>query len=208
MKKTFFLLVALVLVVSSTLTMSACATIEDEDAVHYSQGTIAPEDIQRVVSSTVSVPDEDPAAEAAEEDIVHYGINQYKPEDFIRLTPNTVTEERSVNGIISQAAYTELQFPDTTYNSICSDFNNYLVEDGDSVTMYIDIAVWSPGYNDLEIGIYNWTTAENWYVTKSGGHFTEYTKSFQDLTAGNYSIYIRNLGSHTLTTGYLLYSLT
>lgn len=60
----------------------------------------------------------------------------------------------------------------------------------------------------MEIGIYNWTTAENWYVVKSGGQAMNDFITFTNLTAGSYSVYIRNRGTSSLTTGYLLYHLS
>ena len=36
----------------------------------------------------------------------------------------------------------------------------------------------------------------------------DYSKTFSNLTAGRYSVYVRNKGTTALTTGYILYDLS
>lgn len=138
--------------------------------------------------------------EAFGEDVVYYGINQIKPEDFLRLTPTTVpsSESRSAN-------YVRLEFPGALAGSVYSDFIEHVITAGSSANLYVNVCVWSPEHYSLEIGIYNWTTAENWFVVRSGGSVTNYSKLFTNLSAGEYSVYIRNRGASSLTTGYMLY---
>lgn len=140
------------------------------------------------------------AAEASiDENTVYYGINELKPEDFIRVAPATVEKAR--------ASYIRFEFPGAVSNGVYSDFVENVITAGSSATLTVDTCVWAPESNNLEIGIYNWTTAENWYVVRSGGKVSNYSKIFSGLTAGTYSVYVRNRGTTSLTTGYLLYNL-
>lgn len=140
------------------------------------------------------------AVEAStDENTVYYGIKELNPEDFIRVAPATVEKAR--------ASYTRFEFPGAVSDNVYSDFVEYVITAESSAALTVDTCVWAPESNNLEIGIYNWTTAENWYVVRSGGQVSDYSKTFSGLTAGTYCVYVRNCGTTSLTTGYLLYHL-
>ncbi len=188
------------LTLSFILIFSMCIPAFAEDAV-YHESPRATEGWP-IFDSYVDVPAvQSDAAEESSEDVVYYGINQINPEDILRLTPTTV---RSAEG--TRASYVRLEFPGALAGSVYSDFIEHVITAGSSANLSISVCVWSPEYYDLEIGIYNWTTAQNWYVVRSGGSVYNYSHLFTNLPAGEYSVYIRNRGMSSLTTGYLLYS--
>lgn len=199
MKKILCVLLLLVLAISITIPVSAAIVSEKEDPVHYGINEIKSEEIQRGVSRVVNIPED------ADDDVVHYGINEIQPEDIIKLTPTPVDVETK-QGL--RESYVALNFANTKPNAICSDMIEHIVQEGDSLTLKIKACTWSPEQHSLEIGIYNWSTAENWYVTKTGGAVTDWSNTFRNLTAGNYSVYIRNCGSGTLISGYMQYNLS
>ena len=196
-KKVLAFSLVLALILSMSIPVFASEIFGSEDTVYYGESEIS--SLTQVPSNRVEIPDESIAI-TAEEDIVYYGVNELKPEDFIRVTPNSVN--------VARASYLSYDFAGAVSNSVYSDFVEHTVAAGSSVTLTVDICVWSPESNNLEIGIYNWTTGENWRVVRSGGQVVDYVKTFTDLSAGKYSAYIRNLGSTTLTTGYMLYDLS
>lgn len=195
MKKTICTVLCFILVL--TLPFATSAYSNTEDPVHYSNGTIN------------TVVEDKPAQEVpSEEDTVYYGINQFKEEDFLPLTSAPLHNVNGADGTASRASYIRLEFPGALANNVYTDFVEYTIPAGSSATLDINIAIWAPESYDLEIGIYNWETDENWYAVKFGGSISNYTKKFTNLTAGNYSVYIRNLGASSLTTGYMQYNLT
>lgn len=196
MKKLFAVVLAFVLMCSMCLPVFAAETFTDENTVYYGKSEIST--VNQVPYAIVEIPDENTPM-AADEDIVYYGVNELNPEDFIRVDPATVEKAR--------ASYNRFEFPGAVSNSVYSDFVNNVITAGSSATLTVNICVWAPEYNNLEIGIYNWTTAENWCVVRSGGQVSNYSRTFSGLTAGTYSVYVRNLGTHSLTTGYILYNL-
>ena len=135
----------------------------------------------------------------ADDNVVHYGINELNPDDFIYIAPATVQRART--------SYMRFECPGAVYNSVYSDFIENVITARASAILNVNTCVWAPESNNLEIGIYNWTTAENWYVVKSGGQVMNDFITFTNLTVGSYSVYIRNRGTSSLTTGYLLYHL-
>lgn len=136
------------------------------------------------------------------EDVVYYGKNEIRPEDIIYAKPVTVYSADATG-----RSSTRFEFAGTQQNEIASDFVDNIIGSGESANLIVNTCVWAPESNSLEIGIYNWTTAENWYVIRSGGSVIDRSFAFSSLTAGTYSVYIRNLGAYTLTTGYIAYNL-
>lgn len=183
------------LTLSFILIISMCIPAFAEDAAHHE----SPRVVGTISDSYVDVPAaQSDAAKESGEDVVYYGINQIKPEDFLRLTPATVSKAGEADSV-------RLEFSDALAGSVYSDFMEHAVSAGSSVNLSISACVWSPEFYDLEIGIYNQTTGENWYVVKSGGSMMDFSQCFTDLSDGTYSVYLRNRGMSSLTTGYLLY---
>lgn len=183
------------LTLSFILIISTCIPAFAEDTAYHE----SPRAAGTISDSYVDVPAaQSDAAEESDEDVVYYGMNQIKPEDFLRLTPATVSK-------VGEADSVRLEFSDALAGSVYSDFMEHAVSAGSSVNLSISACVWSPEFYDLEIGIYNQTTGENWYVVKSGGSMMDFSQCFTDLSDGTYSVYLRNRGMSSLTTGYLLY---
>lgn len=183
------------LTLSFILIISTCIPAFAEDTAYHE----SPRAAGTISDSYVDVPAaQSDAAEESDEDVVYYGMNQIKPEDFLRLTPATVNR-------VGEADSVRLEFSDALAGSVYSDFMEHAVSAGSSVSLSISACVWSPEFYDLEIGIYNQTTGENWYVVKSGGSMMDFSQCFTDLSDGTYSVYLRNRGMSSLTTGYLLY---
>ena len=188
--------------------LTASAVSNTEETVSYENGAIRIDDINALPYTVVDVPDQSVATASDIEDTVHYGINQLNPDDFLPLTPTPVNVASDETARNTRASYVRLEFPGAVAGSVYSDFVEHVISGGSSATLNVNICVWAPESNTLEIGIYNWTTAENWYVLKTGGSLSNYAHTFRNLTAGTYSVYIRNHGPNSLTTGYLLYILT
>ena len=197
LKKVLAFSLVLALILSVSIPVFATEISGNEDTVYYGESEIST--LNQVPYNRVEIPDESIAI-TAEEDVVYYGINELNPEEFIRVTPNTLD--------VARAGYLSYDFAGAVSNSVYSDFIEHTVAEGSSVTLTVDICVWEPISNDLEIGIYNWTTGENWRVIRSGGQVVDYAKTFTGLSAGKYSAYVRNLGPTTLSTGYILYDLS
>lgn len=186
MKKLFPIAIVLAGILALCIPVVAASLPEGEDVVYYRK-----EGSSQVWQTTGEVVE----LSGETEETVQYGIDQLAPEDFLCL-PTATVEKNS-----------RLEFSNALPGDPCSDFLKIEIKDGEA-TLKIDTCVWAPETNDLEIGIYNWSTAENWYVLKSGGKVSNYSKNFVNLTAGTYSVYILNRGKNTLTTGYMLYTLT
>lgn len=71
----------------STFKLANVVYVGDEDTVYYGQGEISPDDIIRVPSSVVEVPDE---MASADEDTIYYGQDEISPDDIIRVPSSTV----------------------------------------------------------------------------------------------------------------------
>lgn len=127
---------------------------------------------------------------------IHYGINELDPTSFVRVESNEVKTGRSAD--------LSFDFAGCSPNAIYSDMVEYIIADNSSATLQVKSCIWAPEYFKIEIGIYNWTTAENRYVECTGGSVNG-NITFNNLTAGNYSVYIRNCGTYTLTSGYIRY---
>lgn len=198
MKKILSLLFVIVALFSVFIPAYA-AVSNEENVPQYSNG------LSTSVMCTESAPalHNDASIAIDGEDVVYYGKNEIQPEDIIYAKPVTVYSANAT-GRIS----TRFEFDGTRQNEIASDFVDNIIRSGESANLMVNTCVWAPESNSLEIGIYNWTTAENWYVIQSGGSVIDRSFTFSSLTAGTYSVYIRNLGAYTLTTGYIAYNLT
>lgn len=148
---------------------------------------------------TTNNPDDFEIIETEDGTVIHHG--KISPEDIVRITSTALYDARGRSSI-------RFEFPGLETNAIASDFADNVINEGESATLSVNTCVWAPEYNDLDIGIYNWTTAYYWSVTHTGGEALNCSHTFSNLTAGTYSVFVRNLGQHTLTTGYITYNLT
>lgn len=132
-------------------------------------------------------------------EVMHYGIHQINPEDFIEASPIATVSARS--GTLS------FSFAGANKDEVYTDFVEFYFSSGSTATLHVTACTWMPENYPLEIGIYNWSTAENWYYTKYNGNYNGYL-FFSGLTSGQYSVYVRNKGTSTIQSGYISYSLS
>lgn len=135
----------------------------------------------------------------ANDDVLHYGINELNPEDFIAAPPIVTSH--------AQSGYISFLFDGCRQEEVYSDFVEFYFSAGSSATLDVNVCTWKPEGNPIEIGVYNWSTGQNWYYIKRDGKFSGYL-FFNNLPSGRYSAYVRNKGSNTLQSGYISYSLS
>ena len=206
MKKTIAILLS-VCCLFSTLPMYGCAYEVDNNFTVSTEVVTATSDADKTQYVLIESPEEYAALSGDSGDIVYYGKDLIDPDEIILLPSSIITVSDNADSRTARSTYTRIEFPGTKPNAIYSDFSYHPVSAGASVTMTINTCVWAPEHYDLEIGIYNWTDATNRWSLESGGS-ASFEKTFTNLTAGEYSIYIRNRGSSALTTGYLKYRLS
>lgn len=197
MKKLLAFSLAVILTFSMFTPVFAMGISTDADTEYC--GKLDVSGVTALPYTVVDISDLNTARARNAEDVEYFGVNELNPEEFIRLTP-TMVETGRRSGI-------RLEFPGALPNSVYSDFIENVMTEGSSATLAIDTCVWAPEYYQLEVGIYNWTDATNRYVLLYGGHESGYRHVFSGLSEGSYSVYIRNRGASSLTTGYLLYNL-
>lgn len=197
MKKTIAVLLSMCLLLNC-LSVCACAA----ETLEVSTGEYIIESTQNKDTSYVMIEDYEQylALEAFDENTIYCGTNLLNPEDFLALTPVPISDTKSLTLV-------RLEFADALPNNVYSDFDPHVITSGSTATLEVNPCVWAPESFILEIGIYNWTTGENQFVLKPDG-YAIFTESFKNLTAGTYSVYIRNRGEYSLSTGYMKYSLT
>lgn len=190
-------LLALTLVVVLMFSLFIPANAAEETAVEVNAGEKEIADMNTVYYREPEVSDDGTADK--EEGVVYYGINELNPDDFVKATPHTVNQDRR--------AYLAYDFQGAIPGSVYSDFIEHVVYAGSDVELEVNLCVWSPEWFELEVGIYNWATGENWYQVRTGGQIVSNSLFFPNVSAGRYSAYIRNNGPNKLYTGYILYDL-
>lgn len=98
-------------------------------------------------------------------------------------------------------------FSDLLYNNIMSDWVEYEVQQGDSVTVKVTSCSWYPHTCKLEVGILNLTGSDSLCKNVTGGEYSG-TLTFSNVNAGTYIVYVRNLSSRTVTDGSIRYSIS
>lgn len=134
----------------------------------------------------------------ADSEGVHYGIHQLNPKDFVAAP--------SIAPFGTRAGTLNFTFSGGKRNSVYTDFVEYYFSAGSSAVLYVANCGWEPAESPLEIGIYNWSTAENWYYIRRDGSYSGYL-NFPSLSAGRYSAYVRSLGTD-IEYGAIRYSLS
>lgn len=85
-----------------------------------------------------------------------------------------------------------------------SDGNIYTVSEGESFNLEIVRCIWTPVDNLMYIGVYNLETETGYAYAYVDGN-TQVSVPFADLPAGEYVVYIKNMGDRMITDGTLRY---
>lgn len=98
-------------------------------------------------------------------------------------------------------------FDDFLHNNIISDWVEYEVRQGDSVTVNVTSCSWYPHTCNIEVGILSLTGPESMCAKLTSGDYSG-ELVFDDVNAGTYIVYVRNLSSRTITDGSMRYSVS
>lgn len=98
-------------------------------------------------------------------------------------------------------------FDELQYNSIMSDWVEYEVQQEQDVCVKVTSCSWYPHTCNIEVGILNLSGSESVCSILTSGNYND-ELTFEDINAGTYIIYIRNLSSRTITEGSIRYSIS
>lgn len=195
----------IVVLLAAVMVLSACSQTEvDTQAV----STSAPMDAEAPCKGTIDSseivivpPDQREEFEMPEpnpeDDIIHYGVDRFKVEE---LEPVSYVRTR-------EDGYVSVVFSGAEKGHIYSDSYEYSFSAGSSATLSIRTAIWMPALTSVEIGIVNRDTGECWYMKRTLGQIVDYSCTFQNLTAGQYSVYLWVLEPETFKEGLIRYAL-
>lgn len=97
-------------------------------------------------------------------------------------------------------------FDDLQHNNIMSDWVEYEVQHEEDVCVKVTSCSWYPHTSNIEVGIVNLRGSESVCSILTSGNYCD-ELIFENINAGTYIIYVRNLSSRTITEGSLRYSL-
>lgn len=104
-------------------------------------------------------------------------------------------------------AFIQIQFEGYDTCLPLSDGISYDVSEGESINLEIVRCIWTPEDNVVYIGLYDPETETGYAYAYIGGN-TQVAVPFNDLPAGEYVVYIKNMGDRTITDGTLRYRIT
>lgn len=104
-------------------------------------------------------------------------------------------------------AFIQIQFEGYDTCLPLSDGISYDVSEGESINLEIVRCIWTPVDNVVYIGLYDPETETGYAYAYVGGN-TQVAVSFNDLPAGSYIVYVKNMGEQTITDGTLRYRIT
>lgn len=104
-------------------------------------------------------------------------------------------------------AFIQIQFEGYDTCLPLSDGISYDVSEGESINLEIVRCIWTPENNLMYIGVYNLETETGYAYAYVGGN-TQVAVPFNDLPAGSYIVYVKNMGEQTITDGTLRYRIT
>lgn len=136
-------------------------------------------------------------------------IVRHLPQDQLTIVPGNEIIENNASPFsegISPYASHSFDFSGCKYGEYWTDESVFYIEDGDSAQLYIDVCTWMPEINDIEIGIYNYTSLTSYTRRYSNGKVSGTTVNFSNLDRGDYMVIIRNASSPTIVNGYMRYS--
>lgn len=97
-------------------------------------------------------------------------------------------------------------FDDLQHNNIMSDWVEYEVQHEEDVCVQVTSCSWYPHTSNIEVGILNLRGSESVCSILTSGNYGD-ELIFENINAGTYIIYVRNLSSRTITEGSLRYSI-
>lgn len=83
----------------------------------------------------------------------------------------------------------------------------FVLSSGEMLTLDVTNCVWAPETNTLHIGVYNFALGKSYSVPATGGSFVE-ERTYLNLPAGEYYVFVKNTGSRALTTGYMTFTVS
>jgi len=101
-------------------------------------------------------------------------------------------------------AFIQIQFEGYDTCLPLSDGITYDVSEGESLNLEIVRCIWTPVDNLMYIGVYNLETETGYAYAYVDGN-TQVSVPFADLPAGEYVVYIKNMGDRMITDGTLRY---
>lgn len=104
-------------------------------------------------------------------------------------------------------AFIQIQFEEYDTCLPLSDGISYDVSEGESINLEIVRCIWTPVDNVVYIGLYDPETETGYAYAYVGGN-TQVAVPFNDLPAGSYIVYVKNMGERTITDGTLRYRIT
>lgn len=203
MKRTYIALLLIAVMILSACSQTeastqAISTTGSTDSEVPTQSTLDLTKIHTVPHETFEIPEPDP-----EDDVIHYGVNRFKVEKLEPISSHILEIENAEDN-----GYVVLEFSGAEKDHIYSDSFEYQISSGSSATLSISVATWMPELKKIEMGIINRDTGESWYLVRPFGNMIDYSCTFQDLTAGRYSVYLWILEAETIKSGYMRYNFT
>ncbi len=199
MKKVLGIILALICVLSFSVCAFACSveTVK-EDETQVVSGEFSVEDVTKAPVSGELPEKKSEKTLVTNEILVVSG--EFAIEDVVKAP--------YFGDMVAPKSGSYFSFAGCTKNEIYSDMADRYYSDGDTVVLTINQCSWIPQSNDLEIGLFNTTYAITYKPDQpfSDGELNGVSVTFSNLKAGNYWVYVRNLGSPTITSGYLSYS--
>ena len=101
-------------------------------------------------------------------------------------------------------AFTQFRFEGYDDGMPLSDGITYAVSEGESLNLEIVRCIWTPVDNLMYIGVFNSETETGYAYAYVDGNI-QVSVPFNDLPAGEYVVYVKNMGDRMITDGTLRY---
>jgi len=108
---------------------------------------------------------------------------------------------------ISPYATMRLEFSDAPYGITYIGNEDVVVGANETTVLDVDTLVWAPEHYTLRVGFWNISTGVGYYHSLTGVDY-EGTLYYSGLEAGTYRVYVKNMGSSSLTTGIMRYNIS
>ena len=130
--------------------------------------------------------------------------------DESRITETFSQDELAIVEYIEEPAsefadaFIQFQFEGYDDGVPLSDGITYAVSEGESLNLEIVRCIWTPVDNLMYIGVYNSETETGYAYAYVDGN-AQLAVSFDDQPAGEYVVYVKNMGDRMITDGTLRY---
>lgn len=124
-------------------------------------------------------------------------------EDVVCLSETVVISE----SFSTPYASLRLEFAGARYGITNIGDEDVVVGENEGATLNIQTLVWAPENYTIRVGFWNISTGVGYYHALTGGDISQ-TLYYPNLEAGTYRVYVKNMGSTALTTGYMRYTIS